>query len=413
MTRPKTVALVNHTAQWGGAELALKRLVLSMDQTHWVPVLIFGENGPAVEALRHRGVETYVLPMPPVLCSTRRAALSEGGLASIRRWTALIRYASQMASFLKERAVDLVHTNSMKAHILGGLAARFLRIPVLWHVRDSIEDASFPRAAVFALRFLARHIPSRVICVSNAVARTLRGKNGDPLNARVVYDGLEAPAFERPAEPGDSQCRWRIGIPGRLSPWKGQHIFLEAAADLRAKGYPIEFEIVGGALFGEEEYARGLERQVQLLGLGGCVTFSGFVTDVLDRIRTWDVCVHASTLADPCPNVVLEAMAAGVPVVASDGGGVPELLDGGRVGEIYPMGDSVRLSEAIERLLLDRERRSALSVEGRAHALKHFRAERATDEIEKIWAECASDRTWERRKWPWLEDGLAVAWTGR
>ena len=411
--RPKTVALVNHTAQWGGAELALKRLVLSMDHTQWVPVLIFGENGPAVDALRNQGVETYVLPMPAVLCSTRRAALSEGGLASIRRWIALIRYSSRMASFFKERAVDLVHTNSMKAHLLGGLAARFLRIPVFWHVRDSIEDASFPKAAVRALRFLAKHLPSRVICVSHAVARTLCGKNGNPLDAQVVYDGLEASAFERPAEPRDFQCRWRIGLAGRLSPWKGQHIFLEAAAALRARGYPVEFEIVGGALFGEEEYARGLERQVQVLGLGGCVTFSGFVTDVWDRMRTWDVCVHASTLADPCPNVVLEAMAAGVPVVASAGGGVPELLDGGRLGEIYPMGDSGRLSEAIEGLLLDSERRKALSLQGREHALKHFRAERATEEIEKIWTAFASDQIWARRKWPWLEDGLAVAWRGR
>jgi len=159
-------------------------------------------------------------------------------------------------------------------------------------------------------------------------------------------------------------------------------------------------------MFGEQSYANGLSKQVSTLGLTSHVHFRGFVTDVGQRLRKWDVCVHASTSPDPCPNVVLEAMAAGVPVVASAGGGVPELLGDGRFGDLFTMGSSGELAAAVERLLLDRNRRITNSTMARERALQLFRSNRVAREVEEVWTSVVLEKTWSKRQWSWIEDGL-------
>lgn len=404
MGRVKTAVLINHTAELGGAEFALKRLVESIDRTQWNPVLVFGSDGPAADMLRQMSLETYILPLGEALKSTRKNVLTQKGLLSLKRWGSLVGYSFQLARFLRERAADVVHTNSMKAHVLGGFAAKLARVPLVWHIRDSVEKSYLPTAAVGSMRLLAEFLPDRVITVSQNIAQSILGETWRS-KARVIYDGLAAHAFENPVIPRET-CEWTVGIAGRLTSWKGQHVFLQAAAHLLSRGLPVNFEILGGALFGEEKYASGLQRQVSALGLEGRVHFRGFVNNVSQRIRQWDVCVHASTSPDPCPNVVLEAMAAGVPVVGSEGGGVPELLAGGRCGELHPMGNSEALASAIERLLLNRERRIELSAQARARALELFRSERVSAEVTEVWNSVVAGKTWPRRTWAWIEDGL-------
>lgn len=415
MGRLKTAVLMNHSAELGGAEFALKRLVSMLDRREWNPIVIFGEEGAAVECIRKLSVETYVLPTGKILQNTRKDALTGAGICSVRRFSNTVSYTWKLARFLQECAADVVHTNSMKAHVLGGLAAKLAGIPVVWHIRDTVDPSYMPTAAVRLMRGLVRRVPNRVITVSHSVARSLLGDSAGT-RARVVYDGLEDCAFENCAVPKSSP-RWKVGMIGRLCPWKGQHVFIEAAALLHAKGLLADFEILGSPMFGEKKYADGLLRQVHALGLGAHVHFKGFVSDVTRRLRSWDVCVHASTSPDPCPNVILEAMAAGVPVIGSAGGGVPELLDAGRCGELYPMGNSKELAIVLERLLLDGNRRNQYATLARERASSIFRAERVAKEVEEVWHSVVQDRTWPRRRWRWIEEGLGVgdgpAWAPR
>lgn len=407
MEKVRTVVFLNHTAALGGAEFALKRLVCSMNRRAWCPVLVFGEDGPAVDLMRGISAETYVLPLGKSLASTRRESLSTGGMLAFSRLRSSVGYTVRLGRFLRERAADLVHTNSMKAHVLGGFAAKQRGLPVVWHLRDTIAEPALPKAAVRYFRFLASRVPDALISVSASVGLSALG-NVDEDRFTVIYDGLEADAFELTPVPKEDSSVWRVGIAGRLTPWKGRHVFLEAAAQLCAKGYPIHFEVLGGALFGEKSYADGLMKQAQVLGLDGRVSFRGMVSDVSKRMRGWDVCVHASTAPDPCPNVVLEAMAVGIPLVATAGGGVPELLENGDCGELVPMGDSTKMAMAIERLLLNRTHRETLSKRARERALVHFRCDRVAREVEGVWTRVLKNRDSTGHKWPWIEQGLSA-----
>lgn len=409
MTRQKVVCLINHAGETGGAEFALERLVASLDRSLWHPVVVFGEEGPAVELMKRLSVETYVIPLGEHMRKVRRESLSGSLLAQWRHGFGACSYIFKLRSFLRRRAVAIVHTNSMKAHVLGGAAAKLSGIPLVWHLRDSLNPSSLPRQAVQLMRWLARVLPNRLVCVSKSVARDALGKDEMHL-AKIVYDGLNnecfdlSPPLAAPRGPSASRV-WKVGIAGRLCAWKGQHLFLEAAAKLIAIGMPIRFEIIGGPLFGQEAYADRLKHLVDSCALKDHVIFTGFVSDVSRRIQEWDILVHASTAPDPCPNVVLEAMAAGVPVIGADAGGVPELLDGGRCGLLFEPDNPDVLSERIRTFLQDEAYRMHLAREARLRALKIFRTERVARSVEREWGQLTSSDKKRRTHWSWLEEG--------
>jgi glycosyltransferase involved in cell wall biosynthesis len=195
-----------------------------------------------------------------------------------------------------------------------------------------------------------------------------------------------------------------VGIVGRFAPWKGQHVFLEAAAKLIQRGHRVEFELLGAPLFGEDSYAERLKQFVVATALENNVTFHGFVPDVGRRIRSWHVLVHASTAPDPCPNVVLEAMAAGIPVVGANGGGVPELLDEGRCGGLFPMDDPNALCQQIEHVFAQPRLRGEYAQNARQRAFALFRSERVASEVGAVWDAIFDPSVYKRRRWAWMED---------
>src|SRR5262249_39232243 len=155
---------------------------------------------------------------------------------------------------------DIIHTNSLKSDVIGGIAGRMARVPVIWHVRDRIAEDYLPKPAVKMFRFLCRRIPNYVIANSNATLETLKLPRRSSSTAiysgvvertRVVHDGVTdaqtgASAWISPGYPV-------IGLVGRLSPWKGQHIFIQAASEVVKRHPNARFQIIGSAMFGEEE----------------------------------------------------------------------------------------------------------------------------------------------------------------
>ncbi len=413
MKRARVVCFVNHTAETGGAEFALSRLVAGMDRVLWHPVVVFGEHGPAVDLFRSRGIETYVLPIPQRIGKARRGSLS--GAAWFQPgavWDGGA-YVANLVSFFRTRAVEIVHTNSMKAHLLGGLAARVAQIPLVWHLRDSLHPAHLPPVALRLMRRLAKTLPQRLVCVSKSVAEDAMGSTVAP-HAVVVYDGLDPVCFKSPAPtPGvEPPAVWRVGMVGRFAPWKGQHVFLEAAAKLIQRGHRVHFELLGAPLFGEDDYAQRLHKFVASTAMQTHVSFLGFVSDVPQRIREWHALVHASTAPDPCPNVVLEAMAAGVPVVGADGGGVPELLDEGRSGALFPMDDPDALCQQLEAVFAQPLLRGEYAAKGRQRALNLFGSERVVHEVATVWDAVFDPAVYRRRRWAWLENEITLTHRG-
>lgn len=376
------VALVSHVARMGGGEFSLLAIVERLDRRSLELVAVLGEDGPLAERLRALQVEVVVHPLDRSVIDRRKESLGAAGLAAPLVLARTLRGAVGLARLFREREVDVVHTNTLKAHLLGGLAGRLARARVVWHVRDHISSPYLPAAAVPLVRLAARILPHRIVAVSASAARTLGRRD-----ATVVHQGVELPdaPAERPAEGAP-----RVGLVGRIAPWKGQDIFLAAAARLAPEFPDAEFVLAGAPLFGEEPFERQLRRQATSLGLDGRVGFLGFQEDVWQVYRELDVVVHASTLPEPYGNVVLEAMASRRALVGAAAGGVLELVDDGRTGVLVPPGDPEALAAAIGRLLRSPQERRRLADAGRRHVEESFSRDRDARTLERIWREAAA-----------------------
>ena len=173
----------------------------------------------------------------------------------------------------------------------------------------------------------------------------------------------------------------------------GQHIFLAAAAQVRRQFSSARFEIIGAAMFGEEAYELEIRAQATALELDDCVEFTGFRQDIPQRIDQLDVLVHASTTGEPFGQVITEGMIAGKPVVATHGGGVPEIVVHGVTGLLVPMGDANEMAEAICWLLENLEQASIMGEAGRERALNHFTVDKTAPLLEEVFEEVLGEQT--------------------
>ena len=389
-----SVLLFDHTAALGGGEIALANLVRYLDLKKVKPIIVLASDGPLVERLR-AVAETYVLPLSPRVVTHKKDKLGIATLFRVRDALSVAIYIGRLARFIRAHNIDVVHTNSLKADIIGGVAARLAMRPVVWHVRDRIEDDYLPKLAVSVFRLLAHLIPSYVIANSAATLRTLHLRrsarstsipSGIELNGRsaVVHDGT-SPSL--PAKREGPHFDFRIGLVGRISPWKGQHIFIQAAALVNQRFPQAQFFIIGATLFGEDQYDREVRQLPSQLGIQNRVEFTGFRNDIKHAIAGLDLLVHASTKGEPFGQVIIEGMAAGKPVVATNGGGVPEIVEDGHTGILVPMGDVEAMAEAICQILSDPMRAKAMGTRGRQRVADRFTLEQTARRVEAVYAE--------------------------
>lgn len=387
---PIRVLFVNHTAKSGGGEVALRLLIRHLDKSLIEHRLVLFEDGPIAELLR-QDTEVHILPLPENIRDARKDSLGSTGstgLSNLRTLKTLSTFILQLSRMIGRLDIDVVHTNSLKADILGGIAGRLARRRVLWHLRDRIADDYLPSKTVSVFRRLARWIPHAIVANSTATLESLRLSNREwqkYKSATVVHDGFDF--RELPATDNAPRGSLVVGMVGRISPWKGQDVFLQAIHQIHKQFPEVRFQIIGSALFGEEDYETQVRSLSTVLGLDECVEFCGFVRDIQKHIAKLDVLVHASTIPEPFGQVIIEGMAAGKPVIATSGGGAMEIVVDGVSGLLVPMNDSNALSAAIRELLGDGVLRLQLGAGGRQRVQDSFRIEQTAAKINQIYSE--------------------------
>ena len=390
-TSPVRVLLFDHTAVLGGGEIALADMVQRFDRTRVDPVVLLGSHG-LLESLLEGRVPVHVLPIEGSVVHARKEALGIASLLNPAPFVAALGYIRNLMRFLDEHRIEIIHTNSLKASVLGGIAGRLARRKVIWHVRDRIAADYLPSKVVLLMRQLAKIIPNFIIGNSLATLKTLDLSHTPSI---AIPSGVDLAKFFSQSErsepdqllPADSPRV--IGLVGRICPWKGQHIFIEAAALIHAQWPDARFQIIGAALFGEVEYERELHQQVERAGLSGVLDFLGFQNDIAPLIRSLDILVHASVVGEPFGQVIVQGMASAKPVVATDGGGVPETVVDGVTGLLVPMADAAAMARAVSALLADPAAARQMGLRGRERVLAHFTIEQSTRRVTEVYERVA------------------------
>jgi len=357
-TAPPRVVLLDHTAVLSGGELAIARAVGGLGARASVHAIL-AVDGPLRGRLEAAGATVEVIEMDESARAVARDEVAPGRLGAAEA-LATLRYIAVLARRLRALRPDVVHTNSLKSALYGGAAARLARVPCVWHVRDRIESPYLPSPAVRLVRRAARHLPSVVVANSRSTLETV-GVEG-----LVVPSPLDASIDPHRARE-DHDGPLRVAVLGRLAPWKGQHLAIEAFAAAFPTG-GATLRVVGAALFGEDDYAATLPALAEELGVASRVEFCGFVDDIASVLYDVDVVVHCSILAEPFGQVVIEAMGAGCAVVVADAGGPADLVTDERDGLHYPMGDRDALAAALRRLDADRALRARLGAAAQREA---------------------------------------------
>jgi glycosyltransferase involved in cell wall biosynthesis len=384
MKMPLRVLFFDHVAAMSGGEIALMNLIQRLDRSMIEPIVLLGEEGELCEHLR-TSTEVHVLPISSDIRQARKDTL---GLLSVTHLVSAIgiaKYVIRLAQFIRRHRIDLVHTNSLKSDLLGGFAARLAGTPVIWHVRDRISSDYLPAKVAFVFRALSRWIPTLIIANSHSTSSTL--SKSTSARIYVVHDGVPLENFESSAPRAYADDVTTVGIVGRISPWKGQEVFLRAAAEVRQLHPQTRFRILGAALFGEAEYEEGLHRLVDELQLGEAVSFDGFQRDIPAAMAELDIVVHASTKPEPFGQVIIEAMASAKPVIATRAGGVLEIVEDGVTGKLVPMGDAGALARAITELLNDPDEARALGWRGRVCAERQFSMDLTVERVVQVYRE--------------------------
>lgn len=278
------------------------------------------------------------------------------------------------------RRADVVHVHSSKAGFLGRLAAavRLRTRSVLFtpHAWSFWAASGALRSGYVGLERIAARWCRTIVVVADAERRAgLEARIGAAAQYRVVHNGIDTAKFDLPRRP----VRGRVVAIGRLARQKRPDLVVHAVARLRERRADIEVLLVGD---GPERPA--VERLVTELGLGGQVQLLGNRDDVPELLATAESAVLASDY-EGCPLSVLEAMAAGVPMVATRVGGVPELLADGITGRLVEPGQPDALAAAIGDLLDDSALRDSLGSEARRVARECFTRERMSAELAALY----------------------------
>lgn len=395
--RAVRILLVTHTAEVGGAEAALLRLLDAVDRRRFTPAVVTFADGALVEALHARGVPVTVLAGGAMTRVTRREA---GGVGALwRHGVDALRVADSLRAHIAGGGFDLVGANSLKAAVVVALAAPLARRPWVWHLHDRLAADYLSAPLVAGLRLLAAVGPRAIVANSRATAATAgRGARG---KVSVAYPGLPFESFTAP--------RWRprgaVGIVGRVSATKGQREFLEAAERV-ARRYPRTlFRIVGAALFDDAAVEAELRARSARSPIANRVEWSGWVDDVPRHLRRLRMVVHASPVPEPFGQVVVEAMAAGVPVIATAAGGVPEILGAPEgesiapgvrrtpVGVLVHPGDPDALAFAIEWILDHPAEAARTALRAHHTASRRFTIAQTAATAQDAWARAV----WQQR----------------
>jgi glycosyltransferase involved in cell wall biosynthesis len=378
--------IVNHTGELGGAEYGLLDIA-----RHHGPLrchVVLFADGPLRPRLEAAGIGVTLLAGRRGVMGVTREA---GRLRALVSVPAVLGMAWRLARLAG--GYDVMYVNSQKAAVVGMLTGLLIGKPVVWHLHDILSPEHFASLQRRVVVGLANRAARAVIAISEVTRQSFLDCGGDPQRVVVVPNGIDVTRFAGIDSLDVARLRTESGLPGRalvglfgrITPWKGQHILISALPDLP----DVDAVIVGDALFGETKYKESLLRLADRLGVADRVHWLGYRGDVPQLMRMVDVVVHTSIAPEPFGRVIIEGVLAGRPVLASNHGASRELL-GDESGWLVTPENPLALARAIRRVLSSPPEQVAAMVRSeRERALRLFALPQMMLGIEQVVAGAA------------------------
>ncbi|WP_016949031.1 glycosyltransferase family 4 protein [Anabaena sp. PCC 7108] len=372
------ILFLDQSGKPGGAELCLIDIAKSYQKSSLVGLFA---DGDFRKLLEKNQIPVEVLATQVI--NVRKQSSLLQALGSVGQLTPLIYKVVQRA-----REYDLIYANTQKALVVGAIASFFARRPLVYHLHDILSAEHFSKTNLRVAVTLVNRFSSLVIANSEASKTAFLEAGGKPNIIEVVYNGFESDNYQT-CETEIKNLKQELGIEdkfvvghfSRLSPWKGQHILINALVECPENVIAV---LVGDALFGEQDYVQDLHQKVAALGLENRVKFLGFRSDIPQLMAMCDVVAHTSTAPEPFGRVIVEGMLCGKPVIAAKAGGAMELVEDGINGFLVTPGESQELAQVINTCVQEPEKIATIANYARTNASERFDVKIINQQIQKL-----------------------------
>jgi glycosyltransferase involved in cell wall biosynthesis len=388
----RNILFVHHSNDLYGADIVLLETVKRLDRTQFHPVVVLPEDTrhigrltPHLEAL---GIEHRFLPLGVM----RRRYLKPGTVARFA-----IEFASavgKLRRLMREKKIDAVHTNTL-AVCAGAIAAKLEKVPHIWHVHEILVDPVFLRRLLHAVVF---RFSTVTVCISKAVRdHYLADQPAGADNTITIPNGIDLEKFSPVSDGADVRAEYGIpadaplvGMVGKVTRWKGQFVFAQAAKKILEAAPDSYFLAVGGVFDDERYYMDNFRNEVIRLGIQDRFMIRDYRPDVVNVLRAFDVFVLPSTLPEPFGLVVVEAMACKKAIVATAHGGPAEMIVDGESGLLVKPGGPDALAEGVVQLLRNRDLLHSMGKAAKARAWDKYHVDRYIHAFEQLYATITS-----------------------
>lgn len=353
------------TLRWGG-QRSLAHLVTRIDRRMFRPVVVLPTDEDFADSLRRSDVEVLIEELPKISAATILKTLCAVHL--VVKW-------------IRAYGIHLVHTDGPLNTLYGGIAARLCGVPVAWHIRTSDHD---PADRLLYL------LSSKVILVAGVLRKRFNGRFGKDRFVKI-YNGVDVSEFCN--VPVHGNFRADLGIPegsflisciGRVEPRKGQLLLLDACGKLGDQAGNVHLCFAGQVV--QTDYAEHCMKMARLRGMQNRVSFTGHVENIVPLLQESDLVVLPSR-SEAFPRVIIEAMAAGKPVIATNVGGSSEAVEDGVSGFIVPPEDVESMMRSILALYRSAELRNSMGSAGRERCRRLFSVEMNVQQTEALYRE--------------------------
>jgi len=379
------VLFVHQSADLYGSDITLLQLVSAVVERLARAIVVVPYRGPLVERLQEAGAEVVVHESLPVL---RREHMSFKGLLHLvsSLWSIV-----WLAVLIRRQHVAIIHCNTLAVSI-AGFASKLARRKQVWHVHEIMVR---PLVVASLLATLSSAVSTVVVANSKATAEhhyRRRWFGSAPI--KVIMNGVDESRLRSHSEPslrslvGANPRDTVFTLVGRINAGKGHSVFLDAAESLAAESDNVRFLIVGDSFVGQERYSEAVDRRIESSSiLRERTTHIPHVSEVGSVYTAADVVVVPSTLPESFGLVAAEAMSAGLPVIASRIGALPEVVEDHRTGILVVPEDAASLLAAMKKLSVSPSHRIEMGRKGRERFERLFGVERYVSEFIELYEE--------------------------
>ena len=386
MNLKKNVLIVNQSAELYGADKALLELIENFPE-NFAPIVVLHEEGPFKDILEKMGIQVIKTSVIKV----KRGILNPWFFISLP--FIVFKSFYKIKKELKGKKIALIHSNATSVFI-GAFYGFVFRIPHLWHVHEIIEKPKkVAQVYPHLVNFFSKKIIFNSVATSNHFTNILLKVN---VKATIIHNGQER-LREKTSEikilkikntfSSQTEGKIIIGLVGRISKIKGQHLIVEAFSILLKNHSNIHLVFIGSSVKGKDEYLDHLFHQIKKLDIEKNISILDFQLDIWPYYDALDIVVVPSTEKESFGLVATEAMLSQKPVIAADHGGLSEIVVHNQTGFLFEPNNILDLKLQLEKLILNKDLRSTFGENGLKRVNREFSTKKYVSAIAKVYQE--------------------------